>query len=103
MKIVFTATGKDKSSNLDMRFGRAQGFILLDEDTKKISWHSNEQNIEAAHGAGIQAGQTVIDLGAEVVITGGDFGPKAYDVLQKAGIKMHTNVGSISINEAYNK
>lgn len=101
MKIAFTSTGKNWDSQLDSVFGRAAGYILIDDKTNEINWHSNSSNRNAGHGAGVQAGQNVAGLGANVVITGGDIGPKAADVLKKAGINIFTNAGNISVKEAY--
>jgi predicted Fe-Mo cluster-binding NifX family protein len=87
MKIVFSATGKDWNAQLDERFGRAKGFVFFDEATKNLTWHSNEENMNAAHGAGTQAAQFVINTGASSVISG-EMGPKAFDILNRAGIKI---------------
>jgi len=56
MEIAITATGKDISSNVDPRFGRAKYFIVVDTDTNESAAHDNAQNLNAAQGAGIQAG-----------------------------------------------
>lgn len=101
MKIVFTSQSKNWDSALDERFGRAKGFVLFDEETKRISWHSNEDNLNAAHGAGIQAAQFVINTGASILITG-QVGPKAFDLLKKSKIRIYKSE-NITIKEAYNK
>jgi len=87
MKIAITATGKDMSSNVDPRFGRAKYFIVVDTDTNEAVAHDNTQNLNAAQGAGIQAGETVARLGAAAVISG-NVGPKAFRALHAAGIKV---------------
>jgi len=87
MKIAVTAEGSASSANVDPRFGRARYFLVFDTETEKYEAHDNVQNVNAAQGAGIQAGQTVARLGAQVVITG-NMGPKAFDVLTQAGIKI---------------
>ena len=87
MKIVVTATSKDMSSKMDPRFGRAKYFIVVDTDTDETVAHDNSQNLNAAQGAGIQAAETVVRLGAEAVVTG-NVGPKAFRALNAAGIKM---------------
>lgn len=89
MKIVVTSAGKDLSAAVDSRFGRAVYFIVYDTDSGSFSVHDNAQNLNAMQGAGIQAAQNVADLGVEAVITG-HVGPKAFTVLQKAGIAMYT-------------
>ena len=88
MKIVVTSQGSDLNSSVDPRFGRARNFILVDTDTEEFSVHDNAQNLNAVQGAGIQAGRTVADLGAEAVITG-NVGPKAFATLQAANLKIY--------------
>ncbi len=88
MKIAITATGKDISSNVDPRFGRAKYFIVVETESEKTETHDNTQNLNAAQGAGIQSAETVARLGAEAVITG-NAGPKAFKALQAAGIKVY--------------
>jgi predicted Fe-Mo cluster-binding NifX family protein len=87
MKIAITATGKEMSSAVDPRFGRAKYFIVVDMETNDTAAHDNAQSLNAAQGAGIQAAETVARLGATVVITG-NVGPKAFRALNAAGIKV---------------
>lgn len=88
MKILVTAKGKQTSDEVDPRFGRARFFILVDTETNEVTVHDNSQNLNAAQGAGIQAAQGVVQLGAEAVVTG-NVGPKAFRVLNTAGIKVY--------------
>jgi predicted Fe-Mo cluster-binding NifX family protein len=88
MKIAITATGKEMSSAVDPRFGRAKFFLVVDTDTNESAAHDNAQNLNAAQGAGIQAAETVARLGAAAVITG-NVGPKAFRALQAAGIRIY--------------
>ena len=88
MKILVTAKGKQTNDEVDPRFGRAKFFILVDTDTNETTAHDNSQNLNAAQGAGIQAAETVARLGAEAVVTG-NVGPKAFRVLNTAGIKVY--------------
>lgn len=91
MKIAITAQQDNQQALIDPRFGRAKFFILYDTDTKEFTAYSNEQNLNAAQGAGIQAAQNVARLGADAVITG-HVGPKAFNTLQAAGIKVYVGV-----------
>ena len=86
MKVVVTSQGTDMDSAVDPRFGRARFFILVDTETGEFTPHDNEQNVNAAQGAGIQAAQNVVSLGANAVITG-NVGPKAFAALQAGRIK----------------
>ena len=86
MKIAITATGKDLDSNVDPRFGRAMYFIVIDSESGDFEVLPNEQNLNAAQGAGIQSAQNVVNTGCKVAISG-HFGPKAFSVLGAAGVK----------------
>jgi len=87
MKIAITSTGKDLDALVDPRFGRARHFILYETDDGSFSILENSQNLKAPQGAGIQAGRTIVESGAEVLITG-NCGPKAFEVLSSAEIKV---------------
>ncbi len=88
MKIAISSNGKGLDSNIDLRFGRAFGFIIYDLDKKEYSFVDNVQNLEASQGAGIQAAQTVINQDVESIITG-HCGPKAFKILSAADIKIY--------------
>lgn len=89
MKIAITAHGEDRQAKVDSRFGRADYFIIFDQESNTWNSLSNTQNLEAAHGAGIQAGQTLAKTGAKTLITG-HVGPKAFKVLQAEQIAMYS-------------
>ncbi|MBW1820909.1 MAG: NifB/NifX family molybdenum-iron cluster-binding protein [Deltaproteobacteria bacterium] len=96
MRIAVTSTGKDLDSNMDPRFGRAAYFIIVNPETMEYETVENSQNLNLPQGAGIQAGKTIIDNNADALITG-NCGPKAFKVLQSAGVKIFTGAkGSVS-------
>ena len=86
MKTIISSTGNKPNSDFDQRFGRAEWFCLLDEETGETSFYENESK-EASHGAGTKAVEKVVELGATRVISG-DFGPKAKELLEKFNIQM---------------
>ncbi len=88
MKVVVTAQGPTLDSPVDARFGRAHYLILVDTEDMSFSAHDNAQTMNAPEGAGIQSAQTLVRLGAQAVLTG-HVGPKAFSVLQAAGISVH--------------
>ena len=95
MKVAISAQGNTPDAQVDPRFGRAKFFIVADTETGEFKAVDNIQNLNAAQGAGIQAGQNVAELDVESVITG-HVGPKAFSVLQTAGIKIFTGAtGSV--------
>ena len=88
MKVVVTAQGVDLGAPVDPRFGRARYFLLFDTASGQFTVHDNAQNLNAPQGAGIQAAQAVVELGAEAVLTG-HVGPKAFATLQAAQVAVH--------------
>jgi predicted Fe-Mo cluster-binding NifX family protein len=85
MKIAVSSSGKDMESQLDPRFGRSSYFIIIDLETMAFEVVENSQNLNLPQGAGIQAAKTIIENRADVLITG-HCGPKAFKVLQSAGV-----------------
>jgi predicted Fe-Mo cluster-binding NifX family protein len=88
MKIAFSTSGNDLNAPLDSRFGRAPKFLIYDLDTNTFTMIDNQQGLNAARGAGIQAAQTVAQAGVNCLVTG-NCGPKAFQVLSAAGIKIY--------------
>jgi predicted Fe-Mo cluster-binding NifX family protein len=86
MKIAITAVSGDMNSQLEQKFGRAEFFIIADTTSEEFVTIDNKAAMEAG-GAGIQAGQTIIDSGAVALITG-NVGPNAMRVLQSGKVKM---------------
>ncbi|MGW8188571.1 MAG: NifB/NifX family molybdenum-iron cluster-binding protein, partial [Desulfobacterales bacterium] len=75
----------------DARFGRAAYFMIVDPDTLAFDAVENRQNLDLAQGAGIQAAKTVLQHKVDALITG-NCGPKAFKVLEAAGIKVYVGV-----------
>lgn len=95
MKIAVSAQGQTLDSALDPRFGRAHYFLLVDPEAGTVEVVENKQNLQLPQGAGIQAAQTVVESGAQAVLTG-NCGPKAFQVLQAARIPVAVGLaGSI--------
>lgn len=87
MKIAVTSQGKELTSEVDQRFGRAKFLLVFDTETDDFTVHDNEVNLNAAQGAGIQTGQNIANLDVEAVITG-NVGPNAFKTLSAAGVKI---------------
>ena len=98
MKIAITTSGNSLDSALDQRFGRAASFLIYDQEQQSFTVIDNKQNLSAAQGAGIQAAETIAGQGVEVLLTG-HCGPKAFRVLQAAGIKVY-NTAAKTVQEA---
>ena len=84
---------------VDPRFGRAAGFVIVDVETGSASYVDNGASQAMAHGAGIQAAETLARSGAGVLLTG-VVGPKAFDALAAAGIKIGQDMGGMTVGQA---
>jgi predicted Fe-Mo cluster-binding NifX family protein len=95
MKIAFSTSGSTLDSPLDTRFGRAPHFLIFDLDTETFQVVDNRQSLDSAQGAGIQSAETVARQGVKALVSG-HCGPKAFRVLQAAGIRIFTsNAGTV--------
>ncbi|MBN2569426.1 MAG: NifB/NifX family molybdenum-iron cluster-binding protein [Deltaproteobacteria bacterium] len=87
MKVAVTTYDRDISGKVDLSFGRAKWFVVVDIESGSIEAHSNAQNVNALQGAGIQAAQNIANLGVDIVLTG-NVGPNAFKALKAAGIRI---------------
>ena len=90
MRIAVSSGSGSLDAAVDPRFGRCPYFVIVDTQTMQSEVVPNESG-NMAHGAGIQAAQTVVGQGVQVVLTG-NVGPNAYQALSAAGIKIVTGV-----------
>lgn len=98
MKVAVTSQGKDLTSPVDPRFGRARFFVVVDLDTGAFQVKDNAVGLNAAQGAGIQAAETVSRCDVAAVLTG-HCGPKAFRALTAAGIRIYTGASG-TVGEA---
>jgi predicted Fe-Mo cluster-binding NifX family protein len=99
MKVCLPAEAPQLDARVDARLGRAACFVVIDSETEAVlASVPNVQNKQAAQGAGIQAGQAIAGLEPEVVLCA-NCGPKAFRVLQAAGIKVFTGAAG-TVGEA---
>lgn len=97
MKVVVSSNGTDLSSPSNDQFGRCPTFIFVDTDSMEFEAKINEA-ANAPGGAGVQAAQFVTGTGVQAVITG-RVGPKAMEVLEAAGVRVHLFQGG-TVREA---
>ena len=91
MKIAITSRGESLDSEMDPRFGRCQYFIILDDgDVQNFKAIKNDAAMSGG-GAGIQAAQNIAQHQPDAVLTG-NCGPKAFKVLQAAGVEVAVGV-----------
>ncbi len=103
MKVII-AVGEQKGwqSRVSKRFGRANGFYLV-EDKNILEYIDNSEQQEAAHGAGVQSARQCVSKGAKAIITGGDLGPKAQQIIEAAQLEVHGQVGERPMEEVFNE
>ena len=100
MKIAFTTKGTDWDSMMDPRFGRTEFLLVYNEEKDKLIHFNNRDIEDVAHGAGPRTSQKLFELGADVLITGNGPGGNAATVLEKAGVKIFTGAGEMTVREA---
>ena len=98
-KIAVTSEGPDLDDRVDPRFGRAAGFVVVDLETMETRYIDNGQSQVMSQGAGIQAAELVARAGVECLLTG-YVGPKAFQALSAAGIKIGQDLEGLTVREA---
>jgi len=98
MKVVITTEGSTMEDRVDPRFGRCRKFLLADTENEDVQAVPNDA-VALGGGAGIQAAQNVVDMGAQAVITG-QLGPKAAQAIQAAGIPVYVGASGTTAREA---
>ncbi len=91
MRIAVSSAGTGLTGEVEPRFGRAPRFLLVDPETMDYEVVENKQSLDLPQGAGIQAAENVAGHQPSAVLTG-NCGPKAFKVLQAAGIDVVVNV-----------
>ncbi|MCK4870951.1 MAG: dinitrogenase iron-molybdenum cofactor biosynthesis protein [Gammaproteobacteria bacterium] len=102
MIICIPAQGDNLDAQTDERFGRCLYFIIYDDSNSSFEAVKNEY-AAAAGGAGVQAGQLVVNKHVDVILAGNPLGPKAAQVVTEANIKMATGFSGMvkSVIEQY--
>ena len=97
MKLLLTAAGETLDSKIDERFGRAEYFIIYDDQNSEFKAIENNGKFENS-GAGVKASQFVIDEKVDGLITGA-LGPKAFMIINDVGIEtFKTQDGTVQEN-----
>jgi predicted Fe-Mo cluster-binding NifX family protein len=98
-KIAVTSEGPELDDRVDPRFGRAAGFVVVDLDTMETRYIDNGQSQVMSQGAGIQAAELISRAGVGCLLTG-YVGPKAFQALSAAGIKIGQDLEDLTVREA---
>jgi predicted Fe-Mo cluster-binding NifX family protein len=97
MKVVVGAQNADRDALVDPRFGRARWFLVTDLCASAWEAHANETS--SSGGAGSAAGDVIVALGAQALITG-HVGARALSKLTEAGVTVYQVDNGVSAREA---
>ena len=100
--IAISSEGPTSDDMVDPRFGRAGGFVLADIEGNILKYIDNGASQMRSQGAGIETAERIANEGVTVVLSG-YIGPKAFQAVQIAGIKVCQNVDGMTIGKALEK
>jgi len=100
MKIAFTSKGPGWNSKVDPRFGRTEYLLIYDTGSEQLISFDNRNIENEAHGAGPKTAKLIYDNAVNVIITGNGPGENAAIALEKAGVKIFTGAGRMTVREA---
>jgi predicted DNA-binding protein (UPF0251 family)/predicted Fe-Mo cluster-binding NifX family protein len=93
--IAICSSGDSMESMVDGRFGRCAYFILWDEEREEAKVLNNE-SFEANQGAGTGLAQEILNQGVKILICS-RIGPKAFAVLNQAGVKILSSSEGLTV------
>lgn len=101
-KLAISSEGPALDDQVDPRFGRAGGFLIVDTESMETRYLDNGSAQVAPKGAGYQAAELVAGSDAKVVLSG-YVGPKAFEALKAAGIQVGQECDKMTVREAVEK
>ncbi len=101
-KIAISSEGPTLDDDVDPRFGRAGGFVVVTLPDRNVEYIDNGASQTMSMGAGIETAERMARAGVEVVISG-YVGPKAFEALKAAGIKVCQDVEGVTVREAVDR
>lgn len=98
MLVAVASRGPGPEARVSPVLGRCEVFVLHDTGSGDFESHPNPARDESG-GAGVRAAEFLAGLGTNRLI-GMNFGPKAFSVLEAAGIGCYLCPGEVSVREA---
>jgi len=86
MRVAICTQEQSADPLVDERFGRCRYYAVVETETGVTEYMSNEAYDQ--QGAGVKAARTILKAGVEAVVVG-NIGPKAFEILTKAGITVY--------------
>lgn len=100
--LAISSEGPGLESLVDPRFGRAAGFVIYDTTSREASYIDNGASQVLGQGAGIATAERVAEADVEIVLSG-YVGPKAFQALQAAGIRICQDLDGMTVGEALDR
>ena len=94
MKIVISATGRDKESSIYETFHRCNFYLIIDTKLNSLKTLENLARDRPSE-IGATVGQIVADTGIDAVITT-NIGPRAFEIFERYGIKIYQAKGKVN-------
>ena len=86
MRIAIASKGKELTSKIEPRFGRALYIVIHDTVRNSLEVLDNQETAQLTGGAGVKAAEAVVGKTVDLVISQ-NFGPKALQVFKAANVK----------------
>lgn len=86
MRIAVASKGRELSSKIEPRFGRAMYIIVHDTERNTLEVIDNQETAQLPGGAGVKAAESVVGKKVDYVISQ-NFGPKALQVFKAANVQ----------------
>ncbi|NLO21292.1 MAG: hypothetical protein GX119_04750 [Syntrophomonadaceae bacterium] len=99
--IAICSSGDNPTAAVDGRFGRCAYFMVWNPELSEFKVLENS-GVDAAHGAGTGAAQVLLKSQVGTILTT-RIGPKAFQVLNTAGIKIYQGQENITVQELLEK
>lgn len=88
--IAITALNRGVDSEIDKKFGRCKYILIYNPETEEVTSYENEFSKQNS-GVGVKTAEFIANKGVKKVLTF-KVGPKAAQVLDKAGIETVTGL-----------
>lgn len=95
MKIAIASNGTNTDSQVDERFGRADFFLITNENGDQIEEVIENNSKNSQTGAGTGSASLIAEKGVKALFAG-NLGPKAESVLNAAGINFISFQGTVA-------
>ena len=86
MRIAVASEGRELSSKIDPRFGRAKYIVIHDTESGETEVLDNQEISQLAGSAGVKAAEAVVNKHVDYIVSQ-NFGPNALQVFKVANVK----------------